>query len=73
MARRRAASLRDTGRFVVRDDRVNVAPCRDGYRFAKRHGKSAIHECGKSANGGPFHQTGENRGARRSDSIHRDT
>jgi hypothetical protein len=32
----------------------NTAPCGDGYRFAKHHGKPAIQKCGKSANGRAF-------------------
>jgi hypothetical protein len=31
-----------------------IAPCGDGYRFAKHHGKPAIQKCGKSANGRAF-------------------
>jgi hypothetical protein len=50
-----------------------IAPCDDGYRFAKRQRKSAIHESGKSANDRPFRDSTAMDAPPPSDSIHRAT
>jgi len=47
--------------------------CRDGYRFAKRNGKPAFHECEKPATDRHFRDLPAERARSRSDSVHRDT
>jgi len=47
--------------------------CRDGYRFAKRNGKPAFHECEKPATDRHFRDLPAERAPSRSDSVHRDT